>query len=188
MKAGLVADLVVAVIIIVNIAICTRMGFVRSILKFFSTILAFSVAVFSATPIANFLDSKFGWGATVANWNIPFVSGATLLKLLVGIAMFVVTRLVCIIVDKILAHLKEKLKAVNIVDRILGTVLGIISALFILTFAFMLINQMNWTVALSLTADGGGFLAFRLFDFCRDYMFDIFGKIFAMTASSTPKI
>jgi len=188
MKAGLVADLIVAVIIIVNIAICTRMGLVRCLIKFFSTILAFSVAILTATPIANFCENKFGWGTAIANWHIPFISGETLLKLLIGIAVFIVVRLVCMIVDKILAHLKDKLKAVGIIDRILGTFFGALLALFELTFAFMLINQMNWTSALSLTADSGGFLAFRLFDFCRTYMFDIISKIFAASASSTPKI
>ena len=188
MKAGLVADLVVAVIIIINLAMCTRMGLVRCLLKFFSSILAFSVAIMTATPIANFCETKFGWGTAVANWNIPFISGETLLKLIVGVAMFVVVRLVCKILDGILAHLKDKLKAVNIVDRILGTVFGALLALMELTFAFMLINQMNWTAGLSLTADGGGFLAWRMFDFCHNYMFDIISKIFALGASSTPKV
>ena len=188
MKAGLVADLIVAVIIIINLAICTRMGLIRCLLKFFSSILAFTVAILTAVPIANFFSSKFGWGAAVAKWNVPFVSGETLLKLLIGIAIFVLVRLVCIIIDKLLSHLKDKLKAINIIDRILGTVLGGILALAQLTFAFMLINQMGWAASLSLTVDGGGFLAYRLFNFCRDYMFEIIGKIFAFTSSATPKI
>lgn len=182
MKAGLVADLVVAVIIIVSIAICTRMGLVRCLLKFFSTILAFVVAILTATPVANFLNNKFGWANAVAKWHIPFISGETLFKFLIGIAIFILVRLGCIIIDKLLAHLKDKLKAINIIDRLLGTVFGALIAMFELTFAFMLINQMGWASALSLTADAGGFLAYRLYDFCRTYMFDIVGKIFSATA------
>lgn len=188
MKAGLVADLVVATIIIVNLAICTRMGLIRSLLKYFSSILAFSIAIMTASPIASFCENKFGWGSAVANWNIPFISGQTLLVLIVGVAMFIAVRLVCKIIDGILAHVKDKLKAVNLIDRILGTVFGALVALLELTFAFMLINQMNWTAGLSLTADSGGFLAYRLFDFCRDYMFNIVSAIFSFGASSTPKI
>ena len=188
MKAGLVADLIVAALIIINLALCTRMGFVRCIVKYFSVILSFTVAILTAAPLANFCDEKFGWGTAVANWNIPFLSGSTLLKLLVGIAVFILMRLICMLFDKFLAHLKDKLKAVNIIDRILGTVFGAIVAILELTFLFMLIDQLGWESALSLTEDGGGFLAYRLFEFCRNYMFGIVGELFAAGAAGTPKI
>lgn len=188
MKAGLVADIIVAAIIVINLIVCTRLGFVRCVLQFFSTILALSVALLSATPIANFCNKNWNWTAAIEKWHIPFISAETILKLLIGIAVFVLVRLVCILIDKLLRHLKEKLKAVNIIDRILGTVFGCIAALFELTLAFIIINQFGWASALSLTADAGGFFAYRLFEFCRTYMFNIIGKIFAMASASTPKI
>ncbi len=187
MKAGLIADIIVAVIIIINIAICTRFGFVRCVLKCFSTVLAFTVAMLTAAPIANFLDSKFGWYAAIDKWNIPFISEQTLLKLIVGIAVFVLVRLVCILLDKLLRHLKEKLHAINIVDRIFGSVFGIIAALVELSLIFMLINTFGWQSALSLTADSGGYFAYRLFDFCRDHVFNIIGSIFAAASEAIPQ-
>lgn len=188
MKAGLVADIIVAVIIVINLIVCTRLGFVRCVLQFFSTILALSVALLSATPIANFCNKNWNWTAAIEKWHIPFISAETILKLLVAIAIFVSVRLVCILIDKLLRHLKEKLKAVNIIDRILGTVFGCLAALFELTLAFIIINQFGWASTLSLTPEAGGFFAYRLFEFCRTYMFNIIGKIFAMASASTPKI
>ena len=187
MKAGLVADIIVAIIILINLLVCTRMGLVRCVLKFFSTILALITAMLTVTPLTNFFDSKFHWVDAVEKWNVPFISAETLLKLLIGIAVFVIVRLVASLLDKLLRHLKEKLKAVNIIDRILGTVFGAFAALVELTLAFMLINQLGWANNLSLTADAGGFFAYRLYEFCRDHLFNLLGEIFATAAASTPK-
>lgn len=187
MKAGLIADIVVAVIILINLIICTRFGFVRCVLKCFSTVLAFVVAMLSAAPLANFLDSKFGWYAAIDKWHVPFISEQTLLKLIIGIAVFVLVRLVCLIIDKLLKNLKERLKAVNIIDRIFGTVFGLGAALVELTLVFMIINQFGWESALSLTADAGGFFAYRLFDFCRDHIFNVIGVIFAAASDAIPQ-
>lgn len=188
MKAGIVADIVVAIIILINVIVCTRLGFIRCVLQFFSTILALTLALLCATPLANFCDNQWGWCSGIDNWNIPFIGSHTLLKLMIGIAIFVITRLLCKLLDKFLKHLKEKMNAVNIVDRILGTVFGALAALIELTLAFMLINNLGWTSALSLTPEAGGFFACYLFEFCRNYMFDLLGHIFAIAAASTPKI
>lgn len=187
MKAGIVADIIVAIIIIVNLIICTRFGLIRCVLRCFSTVLALVVAMLSATPLTNFFDSKFGWIAIIENWHIPFISAETLLKVLIGIAVFIVVRLICILVDLLLKCVKEKLKAVNVIDRILGTVFGLLSVMVELTLAFMLIDQLNLTSFLSLTAEGGGYFAYRLFDFCKEYLFKIVTGVFAMAAESTPK-
>ncbi|MBR4418782.1 MAG: CvpA family protein [Clostridia bacterium] len=187
MKAGLIADIIVAVIIIINIAICTKFGFIRCVLKCFSTVLAFTIAMLSAVPIANFLDSKFGWYAAIDKWNIPFISEQTLLKLIVGIAVFVLVRLICIIIDKLLKNLKEKLHAINIIDRIFGSVFGIMAALVELSLVFMVINTFGWQSALSLTEDSGGYFAYRLFNFCRDYVFNLIGAVFAAASDAIPQ-
>lgn len=187
MKAGLIADLVVGVIILINLIVCTRLGLIRCVLQFFSTILALIIAMLSAAPLARFTESQFGWLTAIQKWNVPFISAETLLKLLIGIAVFVAVRLVCIIIDKLLKGLKEKLKAVNIIDRILGTVFGAFAALFELTLVFMLINHFGWASHLSLTAEAGGFFAFRLFEFCRDHIFALLGDVFAAAVAATPK-
>lgn len=187
MKAGLVADIVVAIIIIVNLIICTRVGFIRCVLKCFSTVVALVVAMLTAAPLTRFFDGKFGWIAAVEKWNVPFVSAETLLKLMIGIVVFVLVRLVCLLIDKLLAHLKEKLKAVSVLDRIFGTVFGFIAALVELTLIFALIDQFGWASFLSLTEEGGGYFAWRLFEFCQKYMFNLLTNIFAFAAEQTPK-
>lgn len=188
MKVGLVADIIVAILIIINLIICTKRGFIRCVMATFSTILALAVAILVASPLAHAFDSNWGWIAAIEKWNVPFVSAETLLKLFVGIAVFVVVRLLCILVDKLLQLLKEKLKAVNIVDRILGTVFGAVMALFELTIIFVVIDTLNWTSALSLTEEGGGYFAWRLFDFCHKYIFNILTHLFGAAAAATPKI
>lgn len=188
MRAGLVADIIVAVLIILNLVICTRCGLIRCVLKTFSTVLALAVAILTAAPLAKFFDGKFGWIAAVEKWNVPFIGSATLLKLMIGVGVFIIVRLLCLLVDAFLRYVKEKLKAVNVLDRILGTVFGAMAALVELTLIFMLIDQMHWTSALSLTADKGGYFAYRVFDFCHDYLFDLLANVFSAASAATPKI
>lgn len=188
MKAGLIVDLVVAIFIIVNLIICTHKGFIRCVMSSISSVLAFAAAIFAATPLARLLDEKFGWETVIANWHIPFVSAHTLLCLFTGIAIFVAVRLVCLLLDKLLQTVKSKLKAISVIDRILGTVFGAFSALVELTFIFLLIDQLGWAANLSLTADGGGYFAWRLFDFCKVHLFDLLTQITNAASEYTPKI
>ncbi len=188
MKAGLVADIIVAILIIANLIICTRRGLVRCIMATFSTVLALAVAILTASPLAKFFDSHYGWLAAVEKWNVPFISAETLLKLMIGIAVFVIVRLICILVDKLLQLLKEKLPAMNVLDRILGTVFGVFAALVELTLVFLLFDALNWAGTLGLTADGGGYFAYHFFNFCHDHMFGLLTNVFAAAAAATPKI
>ena len=188
MKIGLIADIVVAIFILISLIICTHRGFIRCLMSSVSSVLAFAVAVFASAPLANLCESKFGWEAAIAKWNVPFVSAHTLLRLMVGIAIFIAVRLVCIILDKILQALKKKLKAVGVIDRILGTVFGAFSAMVELTLIFMFIASMNWAANVGLTADCGGYFAYRLFDFCQAYLFNIVQFMMDVAAATTPKI
>ena len=188
MKAGLIADIVVAILIIINLVVCTHKGFVRCVLSSVSNILAFVVAILAAAPLANVCESNFGWETAIAGWHVPFISAHTLLCLFTGIAVFIVVRLICLLLDRLLQVVKQKLKAVNIIDRILGTVFGAFAALVELTFIFLLIDQFGWAEGLSLTQDGGGFLAWRIFDFCKNYLFDLLNQVTSAAANTLPKV
>lgn len=188
MKAGLVADIIVAILIIANLLICTRRGLVRCIMATFSTVLALAVAILTAAPLAKFFDNQFGWLAAVEKWNVPFVSAETLLKLMIGIAVFVIVRLLCILVDKLLQLLKEKLKAMNVIDRILGTVFGVFAALVELTLVFLLFDALNWTGTVGLTEESGGYFAYHLFNFCHDHLFSLLTNVVSAASAATPKI
>lgn len=182
MQAGLIVDIVVAIFIIINLIVCTHRGFIRCVMSSISTILAFAVAVFTATPLASLCENNFGWETAIAGWHIPFVSAHTLLCVFVGIAVFIAVRLICIILDKLLQALKKKLKAVGVIDRILGTIFGACAAMVELTLIFMLIDQFGWASAISLTADGGGYFAWRLYEFCQNYLFDLLHKVIGAAA------
>ncbi|MCQ2381908.1 MAG: CvpA family protein [Clostridia bacterium] len=188
MQAGLIVDIVVAILIIVNLVVCTHRGFIRCVISSLSSILAFAIAIFSTVPLAKLLENKFGWESAVAKWHIPFISSHALFCLLVGIAIFVLVRLLCLLLDKLLQMLKEKLKVIGIIDRILGTVFGLFSAFLELTSIFLLINQLGWASALSLTSDGGGYFAWRIYEFCRTYLFDILIKVTGAVSDYSPKI
>ncbi len=188
MRMGLIADIVVGILIIINLIVCTHKGFVRCVMSSISTVLAFAVAIFTAAPLANLTENKFGWETAIANWHVPFVSAHTLLCLFIGIGVFIVVRLLCLLLDKLLQILKQKLKAVGVIDRILGTVFGVFAALVEVTFIFLLIDQLGWVGTLSLTEEGGGFFAWRLFDFCKTYLFDLFGQVASAASEFTPKI
>lgn len=187
MKIGLIADIVVAIFILVNLIICTRRGFIRCLISSVSSILAFAVAIFTAAPVANLLDEKFGWEAVIATWNIPFISAQTLLCLLTGIAIFIAVRLVCIILDKILQAIKNKLKAFGVLDHIFGAVFGAFFAMVEITFIFMLIEHLGWVTTVGLTSDAGSYFAYRLYDFCREYLFEFVTFMTGMISAMTPK-
>ena len=188
MKTGLIADIVVGILILINLIVCTRRGFIRCVMSSISTVLAFAVAILTAQPLANLFESKWGWETAIANWHVPFVSAHTLLSLFAGIGVFIAVRLLCLLLDKLLQVVKEKLKAVGVIDRILGTVFGVFAALVEITMIFLLIDQLGWASILGLTENGAGYFAYRLFDFCKTYLFDLFTKVASLAAEHTPKL
>lgn len=188
MAAGLIADIVVVVFAAVMIFLCTKRGFLRSLLHYTSMIIALAVALLGAVPFANFLNNQFGLGEIINSWHIPFVSAGSLLTLLSGIALFLITRLLLIILDKLLQAAKEHLRAVNTIDRLLGTVFGAFMALIELTAVFMLINALGWQEFLQLTPASGGYIAHHLFTFCKDYIFEIVTAIYAAAVNNIPQI
>lgn len=188
MKAGLIADIVVAVFIIIMTVICTKRGFVRSLLRCTSTILASVIAIFATAPLAGFFDRKFGWVAALDNWHIPFVSGRTLLCLLTGIGLFVVARLLFIILDKLLKYVKNKLAVVNVVDRILGFIFGLLLSGLTLAIVFMLINALSLQKFLQLTPESGGYYAHYLFTFFKAHIFPLVSAWFGTVANALPQV
>lgn len=188
MKAGLVADIIVALFIIVITAICAKRGFIRSILRMTSTFLALLIAFFAASPLANLLDRKFDLLTKVADWHVPFLTANTLLCLLVGAGIFIVARLLFIILDKLLQFVKEKIKVVNVTDRVLGVVFGLVLSTIYLTIIFMLADSLKLTTVLQLTPESGGYVAPYLFKFFKAHIFPIVGVIFNAVSATLPKI
>ena len=188
MAAGLIADIAVVIFAAVMIILCTKRGFLRSLLRYTSLIVALVVALLGAGPLASYLNEQFGLGETIASWHIPFISAGTLLTLLTGVLLFLVVRLVLILLDKLLQAVKEHLRAVNAIDRILGTVFGALLALIELATLFMLIDALGWQEFLQLTPASGGYIAHHLFTFCKEYVFNIITSICAAAATSIPQI
>lgn len=188
MKAGLVADIVVVLIVVVITAICTRQGFVRCALRLTSTVLALLIAFFTASPLANFLDRKFDLVSKIATWKVPGLTAQTLLSLMVGVGVFIVARLLFILLDKFLQYIKEKVKAVNTVDRVLGTVFGLLLSVVCLAVLFMVTDALSLTAVLQLTPEQGGFFAPYLFNFFKQHIFPLVGVFFGAVSDAIPKV
>lgn len=188
MHAGYIADIVVVLLIIVTVLICTKRGFIRSALHYTSPLIALLAAIFTAGPLATWLDHQFGWGAAIAGWNLPLVSASTLLTLLVGVAVFIVSRLAMLLVDRLLRAVKEKIHAVNVIDRWLGCLFGLVVVVVELTGLFMLIDSLGLRSFLQLTPEAGGVFAHQLFTLCQDYVFPVIYSWFSALSSSMPKI
>lgn len=188
MKAGLIADLVVAVFIVIVVAIYTKRGFLRSVLGMTSTLLALLAAYFIGSPLANFLDKQFDLVTKIATWHVPLLTPRTLLRIMVFAGVFIIARLLLILLDRFLKYIKEKIKTVNIIDRILGALLGVVMAVVYLTVIFMLIDALGLTSVAQLTKASGGYVAHYLFAWLKEHIFPLVGVVFGAVSDLLPKI
>lgn len=184
MNAGVIADIVVALAILIGVVICTTRGFLRSVLKYASSFVALLTVIFATGPLAGWLDSQFGLCATIATWQVPIVSPKTLLIIMTAIGLFIAVRLVLIILDKLLAFVKERVKTINVVDHIFGFVFGVVVVTVELTILFMLIDALDLAGALQLTPSSGGYFAHHVFAFFKDHIFPIVTQLFSSVGSS----
>lgn len=188
MKAGLIADLIVAVFVVIVVAVYTKRGLLRSVLGLTSTLLALLIAYFACSPLAGFLDKQFTLVEKIANWHVPFLTPETLLRVMTFVGLFIVARLLFIMLDKFLKYIKEKIKAVNVTDRVLGFVFGLVMAAVYLTAIFMVIDWVNLTTVAQLTKDSGGYFAPYLFAFLKEHVFPLVGVVFGAVSDLLPKI
>ncbi len=184
MTAGLIADIVIALFIVVITLICTVRGFLRSVLKYASTFVSLLVVIFASGPLAGWLDRQFGWCEQIAKWNVPVVTPQTLLFIMTAIGLFLAVRLLLILVDKLLAFVKERVKTVNVLDHLFGFVFGILVTGMELTILFMLIDGLGLASALQLTPASGGYFAPYLFDFFKNHIFPIMSQLLSAVGNS----
>lgn len=179
MTAGIIADIVVALAILIAVVICTIRGFLRSVLKCASTFVSLLTVIFATAPLAGWLDRQFNLCATIATWNIPVVSSNTLLYIMTAIGLFLAVRLALMILDKLLAFVKDRVKTINVIDRILGFVFGVVLVSVELTVLFMLIDALGLATALQLTPSSGGYFAHHVFAFFKGHIFPIVNQLFS---------
>lgn len=187
MTAGLIADIVVGLFFLIAIIICTIRGFLRSVLKYASSFVTLLTVIFATGPLAGWLDQQFDLTTKIATWRVPVVSPNTLLFVLTAVGLFLVVRLLLLLLDKLLAFVKEKVKTVNVVDHCFGFVFGVLVAVVELTVLFMIIDALNLTNALQLSTSSGGYFAPYVFSFFKDHIFPVVTQLFSLVGDNFPK-
>jgi uncharacterized membrane protein required for colicin V production len=178
----MIADALLLIILLVNIFWGYKRGFMRGALGLVTSLVSLIAAFLLAKPVSVLLDNNFNLVEKITPWldeHAGFLSnflnenqGKVMLFLLTLIGLFIIIRLILIIADRFLRKLKDSSKAVDFLDKTLGTLFGLFMAtvyIAILFFAFdslasisVLANLPKW---IQLTEDGGGFIAWRFYDF-----------------------
>lgn len=135
-----VLDVAFIVILILGILFGTWRGFIKGVCKLAGWIFALFVAFTFCNAFKNCLESAFGLtsaiasgvGETVANWlsiAIAFV------------ALFLIVKLGAWLLGTLGKMLVDKIAVFRIIDRILGGILGLAEALFLI---FLLLSICSW--------------------------------------------
>jgi uncharacterized membrane protein required for colicin V production len=100
-------------------------------------------------------------------------TGNVALFLMTFVGLFITIRIIMIFVDKFLAKIKDSSKAIDFLDKVLGVLFGTLMASIYLICFFFTVDSLSSTRVLEnlpqwlqLTEDGGGFYAWRLYEFC----------------------
>ncbi len=135
-----ILDVVFFVILILGILFGSWAGFVRGVCKLAGTIFAIFVAVTFCNAFKNSLESAFGMttaiangvGETVANWLSLIIS---------FVLLFLIVKVGSWLLGKIGTALVNKVSVFRYINRILGGLLGLAEALFLI---FLLLTICYW--------------------------------------------
>ncbi len=170
----MIADIVVALFIIICTVVGVKRGFIRSVLQYLSTFIALGVVYLFAGNFAEFLDTNYGLALVMDSWvSSVLIPGATMLWLISAAVLFILSRLILLILDKWLITVKENLPMVNTVDRFFGMFFGLFLATVSLVIVFMLIDTFGWVDMLQLTTQSGSNFAAHLFNIFQLHLFPL---------------
>lgn len=135
-----VLDVVFFVILILGILLGSWGGFIKGICKLAGTIFAIFVAFTFCNAFKNTLESAFGLttaiaggvGETVANW-LSIIIAFVILFLIVKIGSWILGKVGTALVDKVAAF--------RYINRILGGILGLVEAVFLI---FLILTICYW--------------------------------------------
>jgi uncharacterized membrane protein required for colicin V production len=177
-----IADIVIGLIVLICVVVGTKRGFVRSVLLIVATALSLTAAFVLTKPAATFLEEKFGLAAGMEGWL--GISGGVWLTVLTAVSIFILVRLVLIILDKCFRRIKENIKTINALDRLLGFFFGIAMAGVIAVGLFMIINALHDASILAdlpiwcqLAGDSGSFVAAPFYAFSVEHIFPVVNSV-----------
>jgi uncharacterized membrane protein required for colicin V production len=190
----MIADALLLIILLVNLFWGYKRGFMRSALRLVTSLVALVVSFLLAKPVSVLLDNSFNLVEKITPWldeHMGFLSnflhenqGKVMLFILTFVALFIIIRLILIIVDRLLRKLKDSSKAVDFLDKTLGLLFGLVmAAVYIigLFFAFDSLSSIGVLADLpkwiQLTKDGGGFVAWRVYEITVDNILPVIKDI-----------
>jgi uncharacterized membrane protein required for colicin V production len=173
----MIADVVVVIIVLVNLIIGFKKGFLRCLLGIATTLVSAIVCVFLAKPTASMLDNLFDLSPKFQEWMNGFLGANTgwyALLLISAVGLFILLRLILIIVDNAVMHIKETMPAVNFFDQALGLFFGLILSVIYLTGLVMSVEFLagipflaDITKWLQVDGESGSIIAYPIYDFIK---------------------
>lgn len=135
-------DVIFIAVLLVGAVIGYIRGFVKGISKLAGTILSILCAVFFCMPLHNHLETWFGF-TTLLNKSVGAPFGEWLSVAICFVGLLVLIKLLSWLVGCILKSVIKVSKAMNLIDRIFGALLGIAQALFLLFIILMICQWIN---------------------------------------------
>lgn len=138
-----IPDVVFCAVLLIGFIIGVIRGFVKGICKLAGTIFSIVCAIFFCMPLHTSLEEWFGFTTLIAN-GIGNATVAEWLSIAVSfVGLIIVVRLLALIVGLIAKALIKASKVLNVIDHIMGGLLGAAEALIILLIVLMLCYWMN---------------------------------------------
>jgi len=126
------------------------------IVGFVASIVSFAVAVFTAQPLANALHKWFNFSTILE--GIMDGLGRPLNILICFIGMFIFCRLLFWVLMKLIKKVKEQNKTIDMIDKVLGLVLGACKLTLIICTVFIVVTLLEKIPLVGQLLDPEGFL------------------------------
>jgi len=128
-------DIAICLILGLFLFLGWRTGLLRGLIGFVASTAALIIAIFNAKPLAKFLDKQVNLAnhlGDLTGGNGKFIS-----TLVCGVIIYILIRLLFFIISKVIKNVKEKSKAIDTIDKVLGLVLGTAKFLLVLCMVFI---------------------------------------------------
>ena len=174
-----ITDIIILLIIVISTIIGLAKGIMTKILGFLNFIISLVIAFYVASPISSlFIDTSFY--NNMAN-AIGSNGASAILLVISGLIVFILVFIVLKIIKGIFIRLLNKGKILNVINKLLGGVLGFLTGVFIAT-VYLLIFYGLANVDNNIGAFFVNDLALQTNDFTfskmmLNYVIELFGSI-----------
>jgi len=174
-------DIALGILLLLFLFMGFRKGFMCGIIGFVSSGLSFAVAVFTAKPVASFMDGSVRLADRCE--NIMHGLGRPLSILVCGVGVYLLCRLVFFIIGRTIKTFKKSHKSVDVVDKVAGIALGGAKFVLLLVVIFTVIHLLDSIPLIEKTVDS----IFKGSKFGKVVYFDIYDtKIWPMIEKLLP--